>query len=206
MPLLAPVRAVAFDYTGVTSNPPAGNIFEQISRLTGADPDTVRDMYHRHNREFQIGTIDQATLWRRVAADLGLSGRFDDIWRTATERLPTPNEPMLGLIDQLRTAGYRTGLLSNLAVPTPWSDDLYRRGLDRHFDAVALSGETGFAKPDPRAFAIIANRLGVPPTSLVYIDDRAAAFIGVEALGIRPILYVNLTQLKHDLHGLGLAW
>jgi putative hydrolase of the HAD superfamily len=203
---LPSIRAIGFDYTGVTANLPAGNIFEQIADFTGVEPVTVQDVYHRYNHDFQIGRLDEAALWRHVATDLGAADHFDEIWRTAVARLPTPNEPTLELVDAVRAAGYRVGLLSNLAAPSPWSEDFYRRGLDRHFDAVALSGETGFAKPNPEAFQLLANKLGVTTDELVFIDDRPGALAGVESIGVHPVLFTDLAKLKSDLRTLGLIW
>lgn len=198
-----PVRGLGFDCTGVVATLPEGNIFEQVARLAATDRDTVADYYHRYNRDFQVGRISQEQLWRRVAADLHIESRLQELWDSARGRLPRIDQAVLRIVDQLRAAGYRTGLLSNLASHTPWHDQLYREGVAGHIDAVCLSGETGLAKPDPAAFVVLARQMSVTPTELVYIDDRPQAFSGVEKLGVRTVLFNDLPKLVNDLPDLG---
>ena len=201
-----PVRAVGFDYTGVVSLLPEGDFFDQVAALAGTDRQTIAGAYMRYNRDFQLGQLEQTELWHRVAADLHIEDRFEQLWTKARERLPRIDHAMLKFVDQLRSTGYRTGLLSNLAPRTPWHDQLYREGVHTHFDAICLSGETGLAKPDPAAFEHLAHRLHVQPAELLFIDDRPTAFKGVEALGIRTITYVGLHQLQTDLKRAGLVY
>ncbi|HUD11089.1 MAG TPA: HAD-IA family hydrolase, partial [Candidatus Saccharimonadia bacterium] len=111
---------------------------------------------------------------------------------------------VLALVDQLRELSLRVGLLSNLATPTPWSKELYHSGTADHFDVMLLSGETGFVKPEPEAFLMLADRLEVAPEELVFIDDTPEALSGVEKLGIRPIVYQGLSSLRSSLADLGI--
>jgi HAD superfamily hydrolase (TIGR01509 family) len=177
-----------------------------VARLAGTDSETVRAAYHSHNRAFQVGSLSQKQLWRRVASDLRIEDRFQDLWDTARARLPRIDHEVLAFVDQVRAAGYRTGLLSNLAPRTPWHEQLYREGVDRHFDTICLSGDTGLAKPDPAAFADLAQKMGVAPGELVFIDDRPQAFQGVERLGVHTVAYSDLLQLRHELRSLGCSW
>lgn len=200
------IRGLGFDYTGVVAWLPEGDFFEQVARLAGTGSATVRAAYYAYNREFQTGHLSQEQLWRRVAADLHIEDRFQQLWNTARARLPRLDRAVLEFVDQLRAAGYRTGLLSNLAPRTPWYDQLHREGVDRHFDTVCLSGDTGLAKPDPAAFQDLARKMRVAPAELLYIDDRPQAFMGVEKLGIRTITYESLDRLRQTLHSMGIDW
>lgn len=109
---------------------------------------------------------------------------------------------LLGLARQLRAAGYRTGILSNLAGTA--AAQLQTAHLETIFDAVIFSGEAGVAKPDPAAFQLLAARLGVTPPELAFIDDRPFNLIHAPELGLTPIVYRRYRQLLSQLQALGL--
>ena len=63
-----------------------------------------------------------------------------------------------------------------LAVVTNGARDLQRdklqtTGLEDHFDAIAVSGELGVAKPDPTIFRHTLDMLGVAPTRVWHVGD-----------------------------------
>jgi 2-haloacid dehalogenase len=49
----------------------------------------------------------------------------------------------------------------------------------------------------------LLTRYNVNPETAVFIDDSLANVRGGEALGIRGIQFQSATQLKKDLHALG---
>ena len=51
-------------------------------------------------------------------------------------------------------------------------DKVRRTGLADLVEAVLASSTLGVAKPDPAAFTLAADRLGVPPGDVVYVGDR----------------------------------
>lgn len=57
------------------------------------------------------------------------------------------------------------------------------------FDPVVLSCATGCRKPEPRAFAHVLDRLGLPGEAVAYVDDIPEYVAAATALGIRAILH-----------------
>lgn len=136
---------------------------------------------------------------------VGVVARFTNTGLIGIPGEPLVDDEILALVDQLRATGYKLGLLTNLEVSS-WSESIRARGVDAHFDACLISGETGFAKPDHRAFTLLAERLGVPLDELLFIDDRPQSLTGIEQLGVTPVVYTGLAQLRADLvsHGITL--
>ena len=64
-----------------------------------------------------------------------------------------------------------------------------------------ISNETGYQKPQPQIFKIIAEKLGVNTTELLFIDDTERSLEGAESIGYIPLLYTNNEKLKKDLSG-----
>lgn len=63
---------------------------------------------------------------------------------------------------------------------------LERAGMAKMFDPILISSRTGLVKPDPAALAQLTG-LGVPPDTVLYVDDRAPARAAARALGIAAI-------------------
>ena len=81
-------------------------------------------------------------------------------------------------------AGLRLGVITN-------GDGEQQRakvaalGLAGRFEAVIVSGDAGFAKPDARIFGLAAARVGVPAERCLFIgDNRAGDAVGAQAAGM----------------------
>jgi HAD superfamily hydrolase (TIGR01509 family) len=106
------------------------------------------------------------------------------------------------LFDYIKTAKdtYKIGLLSNAAADL--LDDLFEPEDLAVFDATALSYEMGFVKPDPRAYEVIAERLGVEPEACVMIDDQERYADAARDIGMQTVWYRGFEQMRRDLEKL----
>lgn len=104
------------------------------------------------------------------------------------------------LIEYIRTKLkpiYKIGMLSN--VRKDWIEMVFTNSQLELFDGLCLSNETGVIKPDPKAYEMASRLLDVKPNEVVFIDDLEANVAGAEVIGMKGILYKNLTELKADL-------
>jgi HAD superfamily hydrolase (TIGR01509 family) len=67
------------------------------------------------------------------------------------------------------------------------------------FDVVFCSGDEGVIKPDPAAFNVTLERLGVKPKESVFIDDTETHVDAARRLGIYGIIFTTAEALKADL-------
>ena len=105
-----------------------------------------------------------------------------------------PEPGMVDVVRRVREAGIRTGLLSN-----SWGLDYPRDGWDLLFDAVVISGEVGLRKPDPAIYALAAQRLGLPPEEVVFVDDLASNVRGAVAAGMVGIHHRDVDATSDEL-------
>ena len=92
---------------------------------------------------------------------------------------------MSAAVGRARAAGIRTALLSN-----SWGDSGYERStFGELFDAVVISSEVGLRKPDPAIFLLAAERVGVPPTECVFVDDLLPNAEAAKAVGMEGIVH-----------------
>ena len=112
-------------------------------------------------------------------------------------------DDMVGVVRRVRQAGLRTALLSN-----SWGMDYPREGWDELFDVTVISGEVGMRKPDPEIYLLCAERLGLPPSACVFVDDLAPNVRGAAAVGMVGVLHRTYAETVVELDallGLGLA-
>jgi 2-haloacid dehalogenase len=92
---------------------------------------------------------------------------------------------------------------------TNWSAELYPHAPAQFdflalFDDVVVSGEVSAAKPDPRAYEIVAERSGLPLERLVFVDDRQTNVDAAAELGMDAIVFTGAAALRAELRGRGL--
>ncbi|MFC5290992.1 HAD-IA family hydrolase [Actinokineospora guangxiensis] len=97
-------------------------------------------------------------------------------------------------VEAARVKGFRTALLSN-ADRTPG-------GLPEVFDAVVVSGEVGFGKPDERIYELAARRIGVDAAACVYVDDIRAFVLGAVAVGMTGVHHTSPEATAEELSAL----
>lgn len=130
-----------------------------------------------------------------LAGVADLSGMpFEDVEQAIENNVP--NEPLFAVIRELKPK-YKIGFLSNASAHL--LDELFSAEQVTLFDAVSLSYETGFAKPDERAYDNIAERLGVLPEECVFIDDMERNCTAAREAGMQAVWYQDFEQTKTDL-------
>lgn len=100
-------------------------------------------------------------------------------------------QPFPDALQVLRELGqtFRLGLVTNGPGDLQY-DKLDVSGLKGCFGAVVVSREAGFAKPDPRIFAIALDRMGVAASDSVFVGDNPRTDIkGAHAAGVKAVWF-----------------
>jgi HAD superfamily hydrolase (TIGR01549 family) len=210
------IDAVLIDAGGVLVDPNWETVASVLGRhgihadpadLASADPFLKREL---DDAELIRGSTD--LMWRErwlarllrhagmgmAGTDSALDAATDEleamhlergIWEVVAEGVPEA-------LDTLRGAGLRLSLASN-------AEPLLRRKLaelnlaDR-FDHLAISGEVGIEKPDPRFFLGAVEALGVAPQRAIHVGDLFEVdVVGARSAGIEAVL-VDVADLSSD--------
>ncbi|MGW5052906.1 HAD-IA family hydrolase [Actinokineospora sp. NPDC004072] len=99
--------------------------------------------------------------------------------------------PIEAAVRTARDRGLRTALLSNA--------DHVPHGLPGLFDAVVVSGEVGYGKPDRRIYELAAHRIRVAPSRCVYVDDVASYVRGAVAAGMTGVHHTAAESTVEEL-------
>ena len=112
-----------------------------------------------------------------------------DTWHAYDDTVPT--------LQALKAAGIRICLLSNAGVPI--RNVLDREGVSSLVDAVVLSYEVGYVKPDHRIFRAALSALDLNAENVLMVGDNANDDGGGASLGLRTLI---LPRTNGRVHGL----
>jgi putative hydrolase of the HAD superfamily len=93
---------------------------------------------------------------------------------------------MIDAVRQVRAAGYRTALLTNISSE---GEAIFTKlfPVNELFDVVVDSSKVGMRKPDPAIYELTCARLGVAPDRCLFIDDLLCNVEAADALGMQTI-------------------
>lgn len=151
--------------------------------------------------EFLTGHIDNRTYWARVGASLGVtfSEEFQDtIWQQWHGAKAIPE--MQALVQEVKALGLRVVVFSNILEPSA-ARIRENHGYDG-FDALVLSYEVGFRKPDLAIYEKALEAAQCLPKECIFIDDKPSSLEPAKQLGMTTILAKSTEQVTHDLKAL----
>jgi HAD superfamily hydrolase (TIGR01509 family) len=93
-----------------------------------------------------------------------------------------PADGAVEALATLQSDGLKLAVVSNWDCALP--ERLHALDLLRHFDAVVTSAEAGVPKPEPRAFLLALERLGVAASRALHVGDEEADERGARAAGM----------------------
>lgn len=202
------------------SNPPIrGLLFDFGGVLWDMRWDWSRELERQHGlRERAIvETLYAGDVWRQLEVGVGaredwLRGAHEQLEAIAGKPLPPLHQhwreqqhliaPNIELIRALRPK-YRTAVLSNADSTLP--QRLRDNGIHDLFDVVICSAEVGVAKPEPRIYAIAAERIGLPAAACVFIDDLESNVEAARVAGMQAVCFRidRDDRLEEQLRALG---
>lgn len=107
------------------------------------------------------------------------------------------NQPLIDTIAAWRER-YKIGVLSNTGRGTFERYFSATEG-SRLFDAVVLSAETGYMKPDPEIYELAAERLDTPPEACLFIDDQPDYCLAAERVGMASLVFISGDEFEAAL-------
>ena len=90
--------------------------------------------------------------------------------------------PTHELIKELKAAGYRLYVLSNMS--REFIHFLRQQPVYKNFEGEVVSCEVGVAKPSPQIYEILLEKFELNPAETLFIDDRLENIHTAENLGI----------------------
>ncbi len=187
-----PPKAVVFDLDGVYFEGGTERFLKHLERKYQIPEDAARAVYLKspQMQEYKRGAIDGSAFWSYAIYTWGIDATMQDILELLAASY-TENPKTIALIDALRKRGIKTAVCTN---NFPERIDILEKkfGFKKHFDTIITSYEEGILKPDPRIFAILAQRLHLQPKDILVSDDRAENVAALKSAGFQAFQYTDL--------------
>jgi len=155
----------------------------------------TRDRLYKETEE----TLQEPNFLLRVSENLKHFGytleetderivRAADAFAEAFAGQITMKEYVPTVLKQLRRK-YKLGLISNFAYSSCVTTTLERFDLAKFFDAILISGDVGWRKPNPRIFQKALESLGIGASETVFIGDSVLFDVeGPKKMGMKTVL------------------
>ncbi|BBL82900.1 HAD family hydrolase [Thermus thermophilus] len=144
-------------------------------------------------RGLAVRTLEEEeALWRSLVLEVARELRVppEELlpWRYYRFMRPAPGAERL--LRRLKARGLKVGVLSN-TLPS-LRESLAHHGLAWYVDGFFASCALGVAKPDPRAFLLALEGLGLAPEETLYLDDDPENVEAARRLGLRAEVYAPI--------------
>lgn len=192
------VDGVVFDFGGVISESPMSKwdrTFYPYCESVGLSRQAVREGFARYRALWDGDMISFAEMYARIFALDGLPPPSEDVLSEirrldAASWVDELRPDTLELMTTLKRQGKRLGILSNM------SSDFYRdfyvprcEVYRELVDMEVISGLEHMCKPDRRIYALAADRMGLPESRLLFVDDSEANVRAACACGWQSEIY-----------------
>jgi putative hydrolase of the HAD superfamily len=145
--------------------------------------------------EMLADRISERDYWARRASEVGmLRGENWDMLTLIRRTLgPDANRHIrpeaVRTIRRARAAGKRVGILSNELELFYGRDTVDRLDILREIDSLVDATHTHILKPDPRAYALGCEALGLTARDVVFVDDQLRNIEGARCAGLDAVQF-----------------
>ena len=173
----------------------------QLADLTGVDAQRIWELLFASGYEldFEAGRISSRQVHERFLQETGAQLDFDSFARAFSDIFEV-NLGVKIVLAQLAYCGYRLGILSNTN-EMHWqllTDGRYGL-IPAVFEQLVLSYEVGAVKPEPAIFQAAAQKAGVAPGEIFYVDDIPGHIEGARAVGFDAAQFIDTPDLVSQL-------
>lgn len=200
------IKAIIFDFGGVFNNAhETMDGFSAAAERWGYDRQTLYDLLYSGQswQDAKLGRITTDDYWRSMMTALGADPSGDlAAFRAELFVGEQLNRDVVAIAEELHKR-YPLALLSNATDELEYVLEHQFR-VHHLFKVVVNSARHGIAKPEPAAYRVALDGLGVAPREALFIDDKPRNVAAAEALGILSLPFTDAATLRRDLQRLAL--
>ncbi len=196
------IQAILFDFGKVLSLPPQPAAWTKLLFLTELSEQALSANYWAFRDDYDEGIYTGSSYWQKVAGRTLPPETLQVLKDTDVELWTEMNQPMLEWVDALHSAGFGTGILSNM--PDAMADGICAKfeWISR-FDHTIWSHALKLRKPQPAIYAAAIAGLGVPAGNILFIDDKEVNIAAAEAAGMQAIRYDDHDSFVREMNRRG---
>jgi putative hydrolase of the HAD superfamily len=200
-PVPGMIKAVIFDFGGVLCFHPDDERWRRAAEAAGLPVADLMSAFWANRIDYDAGQLEPDKYWHGVIGPAFQESKLPELVRSEIKLWNQYDQRIFDWIGQVRTAGFRTAILSNL--PRVLGEELRSTpGFLDHFDHVTFSYELRKVKPQPEIYVDAIQGLGIEAKQALFLDDKAENVEGARAVGLQAVLYSGWENFSAAGYGL----
>jgi glucose-1-phosphatase len=198
-----PVQALLFDLGRVVIDIDFGRVLAAWARSSGLATPPAAVAHDSAYQQHEVGTLSAEDYFRHLRGTLGLDcddAAMRDGWNQV---FLAPIEETVAMIRAVRGRIPCHAFSNTNATHLAQMRRAYPEVLDL-FGTVFASHEIARRKPDPQAFAHLAQALGIAPRQVLFFDDLQDNVAGARACGMQAVWVRSPADVRAALIAQGL--
>lgn len=203
------IKNIIFDFGGILLNLDPSRTATCFAALFGSQAAQVQAYLHLDNNniftDYEVGKIDTATFVAAIQAANPIPTTAEQIETAWSAMLLDFPPQRIALLRELKEAGYRLFLLSNINeihlrdVRIIMENTLGLSDFDSFFEAVYYSHLIGHRKPEKATYDYVLQQAGIEASESVFVDDTASNLVGARQAGLHTIHHQANSDLNRRL-------
>ena len=197
------ISGVVFDFGGVMTTSTMPERVRKCVAELGIDWRHLASGFAKYRRLMDGGFISFDDMYDLIWADAGLTLSPEVRARIVEEDCASflegyRNPKTLAWMRALKAEGRKVGILTNMPL---FFADRFRQVFADFIavaDAMVISAEERMFKPQRRIYDLLAERIGLKPEELCFIDDVESNCDGARAAGWKVIRFEDNAQVERD--------
>lgn len=174
------------------------NFVELLAEELAVDGELAQSINKLHYTMMETRFVPEAEFVSTLQNELKYKAPSDifSYFARAYAKRVRPNTALLQFLDEARSSGLKTAVLSNtIAI---YSDVQKSLGISKEagFDPIIYSWEVGMAKPSTKLFTLALEKLNAQPDEILFVDDKSEYANVAKNLGMKV---VTLADTKNAL-------
>jgi glucose-1-phosphatase len=125
-------------------------------------------------------------------------------WADARKAGMTPRPVVLEMVRRIQARVSLAGFTNNGPLMHQMIADIFPEAHELFGEQLFFSCDIGLAKPDPKAFLAVLEKIGAQPQQTLFIDDSEGYVLGAAAAGLHVHRYIDAESLAHQLRNFDL--
>jgi putative hydrolase of the HAD superfamily len=188
------IKAIIFDLNGIFIQSP--KLSDRIAKDFGVTPDIfLPKLSEIMNKVRQPEAGSSFNYWKPVLKEWNINFSEQDFWKYWFE-VEEPSEKMISFAKELKERGIKIFILSNNFKERaeyyghyPWIHEVV--------DKAYFSWQTGFVKPNPKAWELILSENNLKAEECLYFDDQEKNIKASEEVGIKAFIFKSEEDLEN---------
>ena len=160
-------------------------------------------VYQRDRLALDRGTLSTDEYWGRILEAGGVTPSAELIATMEREDAlgwTRINQPMVDWSGELRAAGYRTAILSNMPVDKlTFMRESGRFSWIGRFDPAIFSCDYSLVKPEPKIYRLCLEKLQVSAERCLFLDDSPVNVEGARSCAINALHFRSAAEAVEEL-------